>query len=225
MGQKVMPGNNLQIQIEISLILILFSSCILHKRNQKGVIKFFCSEIIIDTTTHDTYILFRINASNSSDKNYFFFANSSTIDRDSVRSNFYILDTLHHLKIQLLVGPGPVLNELYSGHAFDIPVSLVRGVNDSSFRNKISNEIPQKEISDSLLTVKFLQRSRLLLVNNKGDFFDHHLNLKYLIKDTIHIPYIDSTPVYFAVPHMEDFIHDSLFNKEHSPSMFLSHSL
>lgn len=219
-----MMCNSNKIWIGLLLAILFLYSCEMHGIDNQKIVKFTCQDIYIDTSEfYNISILFRFKVSNPSKNDFKFFANTSILNRDSLKSNFYILDTVNEVKFQLLLGPGPSLIKLYSGHTFALPVIMNKVLTWQKLKrmmNKVNDHTTN--LTDASLILEFLKRSKLFYISNKDDFKTRHIDLKYLINDTIHIPYSDSTPVYFSVPSVKDFIDDSSFKKEHNPIIFLN---
>jgi len=192
-----------------------------HQQNVSKIVDFSCSKIYIDTTNSDVSVVFKMQIKNHTKKNYYFFANSSSLHRDSVFSNFYLLDTAYNAKYQLLLGPGPSLNPLFSEKKLNLPVLLIQETTWKELMQTGSNQMPALNRSKLSLAIDFLKRSQLIYVSDKKDFQSHHINLRCFIKDTIHISFSQNTLVYFTIPSVKDFINDSLFRQQHPYSRFL----
>lgn len=197
--------------------LFFISGCISHHSQikEKELVGFSCNEIYIDTSSNEVNILFKIHASNQGQKDFYFFSNSSLLHRDSVKSNFYLLDTIHNREYQLLLGPGPVLNELYSGKTFNLPVLMIQGITWRNLYKQYHKSNTRKDLSDSSMIIQFLKGSKLIHVSDKEDYETHHINLQYSVRDTIPVILSDSTCVYFTIPGVKGLLDDSVFRKNH----------
>lgn len=182
-------------------------------------IKFSCQEIYIDTSYDFFGALFKIRVSNQTNNKYYYFSNPSPLNKDSVYSNFYLQDTLYNLKFQLFLQP--ILNPLYPKKVIKLPVILAQQATWNDLKRIKSNSSLNDSNSKIYLAINFLKQCRLIYVSEEKDFLDHHIKLKYLIDDTIHISFSDSTPVYFNVLSIQDFKNDSLFRHQHPPKAFL----
>ncbi|HEU0227393.1 MAG TPA: hypothetical protein VFQ86_06625 [Arachidicoccus soli] len=189
-------------------------------RNERKI-QFSCKGIYIDTTGYDVSILFKIKVSNQNKKQYYFFSNSSIFNRDSVKSNFYLIDTVHSLKYQLLLASGPTLMKLYSEKIFKIPVLMIGVLTWRDLRRIYHEHNLRTSLSNLSLVIEFLKGSRLIYISNKKDFESRHINLKYSLGDSISITFSDETPVYFTIPDVKSFLDDSLLRQKDHYKIFL----
>lgn len=184
--------NKLILDYILVLFFALFYGCISPSRHESlKEVNFSCSKVYVDTTGIDASILFKVLVSNKSKLNFYFFSNPSFLHKDSVNSNFFLLDPNKNQKFQLLSSP-PV-NPLYSGKSYEIPLSMIRQITWKELKKKgTDNTRTYKKKSKRALTIELLKGSQIVLFSDKRDFRDYDIDLQYFIKDTIKVMFTDS---------------------------------
>jgi hypothetical protein len=182
-------------------------------------VTFSCQEIYVDTTKLDLNILFKIKAVNNSRYNFYFFSNPSDIYKDSIYSNFFLLDTVKEVRYQLLCGPSE--NPLFSMKTYNLPVLLIHSVSWKALA-KSNSKNGGLSRSKRYLILNFLKRSKLIQVNDKRDFLNHNISYKYFIKDTVNIRMPDTVRVNLTIPNIDFFMDDSLFQEHYPGHVFLT---